>query len=58
MEEIRETCDTLRATFSFCYYITLSIREKIRFHVDIRDKTKENSFSFACITTERKKSDS
>jgi len=47
--------EEIRITFLFCYYTTLSIREKIRFHVDIRDRTKKNSFSFACITAERKK---
>ncbi len=35
MEEIRVTCDTLRVTFSLCCYMTLSIRKKIRFRVDI-----------------------
>ncbi len=48
MEEIRVTYDTLRVTFSFCCYMTLSILEEIRFHVDIEDRTKEKEFSFAC----------
>ncbi len=48
MEEIRVTCDTLRVTFSFCCFMKLSIREKIRLHVDIEDRTKEKEFSFAC----------
>jgi hypothetical protein len=47
--------EEIRVTFSFCCYITLSIRGKIPFHTDVRDRTKENSFSFAYITTERKR---
>ncbi len=54
MEEIRITCDTLRVTFRSMSFQRV-LCEKIRFHVNIEDRTKEEGFSFAYITTDREK---
>jgi len=48
MEEIRVTYSHF---LSFCHPCTLSLCKKIRFRTYLRDRTKENSFSFAWITS-------
>jgi hypothetical protein len=52
MEEIRVTHTVTYSHFlSFCHPCTLSLCKKIRFCTYLRDRTKENSFSFAWITS-------